>query len=494
MAKKKKPWYRARNVILAVLAVALAWLGWGVYVAVTAKPGVVVDYGQKIYDLAAAHQPGGPEDPNAWDPLQEACAILDAVWDETARALLGATEASPPEGWDRGYRFPFDFVSVYTPGASAAVVEQTLVAMDTLRGRGLDEKLAAIAATPRALRPRPEGRLQMVLLPELGTSRRLAQYSAARMYLAHMAGDCDEQITAFEQALAVGRVLCSQWTLIDRLVGQAVITLALTELRSEMSEAPLSAEACRRALDAIDRQLGNLPPLEMAFNCERALVLDSIQWTYSDDGRGNGRLLLTKYAELKNSGEPVTSGLMSHPIVNVAGYFYPSKASVVAKANEHFDQLIEYAGLSRDMRAKRDHPYAAVEKLPKGYMVLKLILPALGKAVHTDDATRMQIGGTRLNLALQLYRHEHGRFPDTLDQLVPGILPELPIDAMSGKPYGYRPLSPDEDPHGWGYVLYSFGADGQDDGGTLSKRSNMDALHRDGKGSDYLFTVPRSAN
>jgi len=61
-------------------------------------------------------------------------------------------------------------------------------------------------------------------------------------------------------------------------------------------------------------------------------------------------------------------------------------------------------------------------------------------------------------LALQAWRAEHGRYPDTLEALVPDILKAVPAD-----PFGRGPLQYRRD--GETYVLYSVGPDGRDDGG-----------------------------
>jgi hypothetical protein len=63
-------------------------------------------------------------------------------------------------------------------------------------------------------------------------------------------------------------------------------------------------------------------------------------------------------------------------------------------------------------------------------------------------------------LALQAYRHKHGQLPTWLDELVPEHLTEAPID----------PLSPDSSPLKYrrtndGYLLYSVGFNGIDEGG-----------------------------
>jgi hypothetical protein len=44
----------------------------------------------------------------------------------------------------------------------------------------------------------------------------------------------------------------------------------------------------------------------------------------------------------------------------------------------------------------------------------------------------------RLRFALERYRARHRTFPDTLDQLLPAEIVELPPDPLSGRPYNYR--------------------------------------------------------
>jgi hypothetical protein len=64
-----------------------------------------------------------------------------------------------------------------------------------------------------------------------------------------------------------------------------------------------------------------------------------------------------------------------------------------------------------------------------------------------------------VKLAIRAYQWENNdHMPDTLNELVPRYLPGVPIDPFSGKELLYRKVSR-------GYVLYSCGPDGDDDGG-----------------------------
>ncbi|HUY87961.1 MAG TPA: hypothetical protein VMV10_04420 [Pirellulales bacterium] len=62
------------------------------------------------------------------------------------------------------------------------------------------------------------------------------------------------------------------------------------------------------------------------------------------------------------------------------------------------------------------------------------------------------------DLAIRLYRADHGKLPERLERLVPTYLRELPTDPFSGRPPVYRP-------GGEAFLLYSIGPDRKDDGG-----------------------------
>ena len=61
-------------------------------------------------------------------------------------------------------------------------------------------------------------------------------------------------------------------------------------------------------------------------------------------------------------------------------------------------------------------------------------------------------------MQIHVYRKKNGAFPDSLDQLDLPELAELRIDPFSGRDFVYRPSDAQ-------VLLYSFGANFQDDGG-----------------------------
>ncbi|MCH8042981.1 MAG: hypothetical protein IID44_04620 [Planctomycetes bacterium] len=78
--------------------------------------------------------------------------------------------------------------------------------------------------------------------------------------------------------------------------------------------------------------------------------------------------------------------------------------------------------------------------------------------INFDDRRRANERTALLALALAAYRADHGAYPRALSKLAPKYIAKLPRDPFAGADFRYRPV-------GKGYVLYSVGRNGKDDGG-----------------------------
>ncbi len=86
------------------------------------------------------------------------------------------------------------------------------------------------------------------------------------------------------------------------------------------------------------------------------------------------------------------------------------------------------------------------------------------------------------DVAVRRYRLAKGEPPESLQSLVPEYLKALPIDPYSGKPLVYRRA----ENAGGGYLLYSVGSNGVDDGG---QRVSVDAATKRGT-ADFFVDAP----
>jgi hypothetical protein len=96
------------------------------------------------------------------------------------------------------------------------------------------------------------------------------------------------------------------------------------------------------------------------------------------------------------------------------------------------------------------------------YAPIQRLIPAMSAALITELRTRFEAEATITALAVQRYRRDHARLPDTLDQLVPTYLTTIPADPDDLTPDGRIKYLPAADT----FTLYYNGANGQDDNAT----------------------------
>lgn len=115
--------------------------------------------------------------------------------------------------------------------------------------------------------------------------------------------------------------------------------------------------------------------------------------------------------------------------------------------------------------------------------------PALTMALSDRPAVRAVLDiltvrdGSRAILAIEQYRREHGRLPDSLESLMPFVV-SMPTDAFVSQPLRYRVVSDNQ------YLLYSIGADGEDNSGVPAE-TPIDAILGKAPGTDFIL-YPRS--
>ncbi len=115
--------------------------------------------------------------------------------------------------------------------------------------------------------------------------------------------------------------------------------------------------------------------------------------------------------------------------------------------------------LARKPYREAKHIFKDVEKnsnIPKWAVITRILTPVYGRVrMRVDEATAM-IEGSRIILALKVYKNRHGAYPESLDELRSRLGWELPKDPFSGKDFIYRR-------EGKGFILYSVGGNLQDD-------------------------------
>ena len=94
---------------------------------------------------------------------------------------------------------------------------------------------------------------------------------------------------------------------------------------------------------------------------------------------------------------------------------------------------------------------------------VETLVPAIARAIQNEYCSRAEIKSLITTLAILRYNSDKNGYPATLSELISaGYLKELPIDPFGDKPLVYKRTQE-------GFILYSYGADFDDDGGQHSK-------------------------
>ena len=142
-------------------------------------------------------------------------------------------------------------------------------------------------------------------------------------------------------------------------------------------------------------------------------------------------------------------------------------------------QYIDAMKLPAHQQLSRYREIAAkVDKLSASfYSLTKMCTRQLEQVALIDLKYTAQIDCARVALGIERYRLAKGALPKVLDDLVPRYIDEVPIDPFDGKPVRYKLTEP-------GYIVYSIGEDGTDEGG-LEK----DKVAKKGDPHDWPFIV-----
>ena len=106
------------------------------------------------------------------------------------------------------------------------------------------------------------------------------------------------------------------------------------------------------------------------------------------------------------------------------------------------------------------------------------------KTLRTEASRRVVVAA----VALKRFQLKHGKWPESLEELVPEFFPAVPIDPYDGKPLRYHPNADGT------YLLYCVGPDGVDDGGAPANISSSTGSVRydwqNSKAQDWVWPQP----
>ena len=354
-------------------------------------------------------------------------------------------------------------------------------------------------------------RMLIVLLPSAQQQRALGRALAMRAMLRVHEGRLDDAWSDLQALHRMARHVVGGQTIIESYVGAALESLAFNSDLQVLNSSRLTDEQARRFLADL-KELPSLPPLaEKIDTFERHALLDAVQ-TIARQGPGKLLEMLKLFNDLSDASDPqrAPDGLQ---YVSMQGDRVPAGGDGARRAeapdwnaalkliNGWFDRLTDAAridnpenrrralrGVEADVKKLRarfgDPPRSLLQQLQQGASVgevmILLALPAVSQAQSVADTAKARLDLLQLAFAAEVYHREHGRYPEQLSDLAPKHVPDVPRDPLSGEPFHYEPGA-------GGFVLYSVGRNGQDDGG----RGDADRGERDVEWDDIVVRAGR---
>jgi hypothetical protein len=181
----------------------------------------------------------------------------------------------------------------------------------------------------------------------------------------------------------------------------------------------------------------------ISLETEKVLWYDLIQRGFTDNGKGDGRVL--------KDGFPYVMDSNLDWLRKMFLFDRPSRKEALATIEQFFAKSQEFIAKTPNQLNKEginSQNYA--DYLPNNLM-LKILIPSYIKVAKTAWQLKTQRQGLLTILALMQYKNEKGQYPDDLGQLVSaGYIKQIPSDPFYDGPLIYRK-------DGDTFTLYSLG-------------------------------------
>ncbi len=332
-----------------------------------------------------------------------------------------------------------------------------------------------IAASKRPRRFDPlvpeNGSIVGALLSAVVQYREAGRALTARAMLRLEEGKVDD---AWEDLLAcrrLARLVGQGPTLIEALAG-----IGMDRVTDIGDQGLLSARLTAAQIGRMRADLDALPPLAKMVDkinvSERFWYLDSVgmvarEGFSSMSGLSGGSKPEGTFESLLDSA---TAGVDWDVVLRMGNSWYdrmtdalgkPTRAERQAALGKFDDDIRKLTKEARDLKSlgwsMLGGPRKAVSERI-GQIFVGLLLPAVTAASNVEDRATMQFDLARLAFALAAYHADHGTCPAKLADLVPKYAAAVPKDIFAAADLHYQL-------EGGGYLLYSVGMNGKDDGG-----------------------------
>jgi hypothetical protein len=304
------------------------------------------------------------------------------------------------------------------------------------------ELLKEAASYKRSRLPFYYGEELDVKPPSLGWTPYCIRFLAVKALVESEEGKIDDALETCRVNLHLTNILYSESALITQIIRTICQQFIYQILETVFERGEAGLPQCRALLEEID-SYGTEAPLVRSLESLRCFRVEIFKRMLKGDPKALARLGQSKPTPRQKLMMRLRTSWFAHPILKKDfAYFLREWQKLIAS------HKFPCAG-------KR---YEYPRKLPRYYMLTRLILPRFTVGVTQAAESETLARVCQLALATMIYRKEKDNYPDSLDQLAPTIIKALPKDPFSGGNFLYRQEKK-------GFIVYSAGKNLKDDGG-----------------------------
>ncbi len=341
--------------------------------------------------------------------------------------------------------------------------------------------------------------LVAALLPSVAIYRNAARLLCVRAMLKtkenNVAGAWDDVMACYRLSRLIGQGN----TLVESLVATSIDSIAFSATNALIAHVQISGEQ----LEMMRRDIAAMTPqrrlAEIIDQGERLIFLDCVAMLAK---QGLSKIEAVSGVAFSGQSQPSSR----NALIDLASKTAIDWDHLMRKGNQWYDRIV--AALNKPSLAQRriaviqlrdelrDLGKSAVDPkrlLADGLLrprqavsgrvadiLIALVAPAFDACVLAEDRWVVQHEILTTGLAAAVYAHEHGRLPESLDQLVPKYLPQVPEDILSDPPgVSLRFKKTDA-----GCIIYSAGRNRRDDQGRTLEEAEKAAQAAEAEGAN----------
>ncbi len=484
-------WHLCRCFLWTGAALFLAYVAMAVYLF-TGQPSIKTDYLAIINERALSV----PENERAWPLYRAALQGMGLVewnsvpkWVENAELAPGTPAWSEAVDWLENHASSLQLVRQAAQrrdlGFPVWGADKYFPAEDRAALWELSDPKPGESDRAAEVPPLEDRSLEETYLPHLGPLRSLGRLLMIDGHRAASSGNGIAAASDVEALIGLSRHFAETPFYVTQVVansiqGYAFVTIGriLTDYPELWTNDQLRDFAHIIAAAPVDWRRG--------FDSDRATFRDTLQRLYTDDGHGDGRMVLhasswqetLEKLDFINAGPGETRELVGERLAKarLAMITMPATSAFASSRKEltqMHDRLIVRAitAMETPLWKQRSLPPMDVEvsadddgllgshrnPFLQFFQSQASLYESKPKYLASCEGLR---DGVLIGLALELYRREHGDWPRSLDELSPRWLPEVPVDRITGESLHYKIVNNRP-------VVYSVGVDRDDDAGRV---------------------------